>query len=198
MHTPEPVKAAMRRRARAQPDALRAVLGDPGAAPGDPGEGPRAQRHPGRRREPDRRQRRHAGPLRGVRHAARPGRRGPACSRRTGRRSWTWSRTTRRRPSSSRPPRRAARASAAALAQPVTPKTKVLYWNSPNNPTGDVFSRAEVEEVAAFARERGLAVISDEAYEDLVYEGEPTSRSRRCPGWASGPSPSSRSRRAIR
>jgi aspartate aminotransferase len=62
---------------------------------------------------------------------------------------------------------------ARALARAVTPRTKVLYWNSPNNPTGDVFGLAEVEEVAAFARERGLAVISDEAYEDLVYEGEP-------------------------
>ena len=61
----------------------------------------------------------------------------------------------------------------AALAAKVTPKTKVLYWNSPSNPTGDVFSRAETEEVAAFARDRGLAVVSDEAYEDLVYEGEP-------------------------
>jgi aspartate aminotransferase len=59
-----------------------------------------------------------------------------------------------------------------ALARRTTPRTKVLYWNSPNNPTGDVFARAEVEEVAAFARERGLAVISDEAYEDLVYEGD--------------------------
>ena len=55
----------------------------------------------------------------------------------------------------------------------VTPKTKVLYWNSPVNPTGVVFSRAEVEEVAAFARERSLVVVSDEAYEDLVYEGDP-------------------------
>ena len=61
----------------------------------------------------------------------------------------------------------------AALARLVTPKTKVLYWNSPANPTGVVFSRAEVEEAAAFARDRNLAVISDEAYEDLVYEGEP-------------------------
>ena len=61
----------------------------------------------------------------------------------------------------------------AALAAKITPRTKLLYWNSPSNPTGDVFSRAETEEVAAFARERGLAVISDEAYEDLVYEGEP-------------------------
>ncbi len=61
---------------------------------------------------------------------------------------------------------------AAALAKRTTPKTKLLYWNSPNNPTGDVFSRAETEETAAFAKERGLAVVSDEAYEDLVYEGE--------------------------
>ena len=59
-----------------------------------------------------------------------------------------------------------------ALARAITPRTKVLYWNSPNNPTGDVFSRAEVEEVCAFIRDRGLAVISDEAYEDLIYEGE--------------------------
>ena len=61
----------------------------------------------------------------------------------------------------------------AALARRTTGKTKLLYWNSPNNPTGDVFSRAETEEVAAFAQARGLAVVSDEAYEDLVYEGEP-------------------------
>src|SRR5262249_53652756 len=59
-----------------------------------------------------------------------------------------------------------------ALAKALTPKTKVLYWNSPANPTGDVFAKAEVEEVSAFARDRGLAVISDEAYEDLIYEGE--------------------------
>ena len=71
---------------------------------------------------------------------------------------------------------------AAALARGVTPKTKVLYWNNPVNPTGDVFSRAETEEAAAFARERGLAVISDEAYEDLVYEGEPTTAIASLPG----------------
>jgi len=59
----------------------------------------------------------------------------------------------------------------AALAKAATPKTKVLYWNSPTNPTGDVFSRSEIEEVCEFARERGLALISDEAYEDLIYEG---------------------------
>ena len=72
----------------------------------------------------------------------------------------------------------------AALAERVTPKTKVLYWNSPANPTGDVFSSTEVEEVAAFARERNLAVISDEAYEDLVYEGEPHVSIASLPGMA--------------
>jgi len=60
----------------------------------------------------------------------------------------------------------------ATLAQAVTSRTKVLYWNSPNNPTGDVFSRREVEEVCAFVAGSGLAMISDEAYEDLIYEGD--------------------------
>src|SRR5262245_3959440 len=72
----------------------------------------------------------------------------------------------------------------AALAKRTTPKTKVLYWNSPVNPTGVVFSRAEVEEVAAFARERNLVVVSDEAYEDLVYEGEPHVSIASLPGMA--------------
>jgi aspartate aminotransferase len=58
------------------------------------------------------------------------------------------------------------------LEQAATDKTRVLYWNSPVNPTGEVFSRAEVEEMSRFVFERGLAVISDEAYEDLIYEGE--------------------------
>lgn len=71
---------------------------------------------------------------------------------------------------------------AAALAARTTDRTRVLYWNSPANPTGDVFSRAETEEVAAFARERGLAVIADEAYEDIVYEGEPAVAMASLPG----------------
>jgi aspartate aminotransferase len=59
-----------------------------------------------------------------------------------------------------------------ALGKRVTARTKLLYWNSPTNPTGQVFSGAQVEEAAAFVRDRGLALISDEAYEDLIYEGE--------------------------
>jgi len=71
---------------------------------------------------------------------------------------------------------------AKALARRTTARTKVLYWNCPNNPTGDVFSRQEVEEIAAFARERGLAVVSDEAYEDLIYEGAPNVAIASLPG----------------
>jgi len=70
----------------------------------------------------------------------------------------------------------------AALAERATPKTKLIYWNCPNNPTGDVFTRRETEEVAAFARDHNLVVISDEAYEDLIYEGEPSTAIASLPG----------------
>ena len=53
-----------------------------------------------------------------------------------------------------------------------TPHTRAIYYNTPQNPSGIVFSRAEAEEVAAFAKKHDLIVIADEAYEDLVYEGE--------------------------
>jgi aspartate aminotransferase len=53
-----------------------------------------------------------------------------------------------------------------------TPHVRAIYYNTPQNPSGLVFTRAEAEEVAAFARERDLIVIADEAYEDLVYQGE--------------------------
>lgn len=57
------------------------------------------------------------------------------------------------------------------LEQFSTPHTRAIYYNTPQNPSGIVFSRAEAEEVAAFAKKRELVVIADEAYEDLVYEG---------------------------
>ena len=58
------------------------------------------------------------------------------------------------------------------LEQFSTPKTRAIYFNTPQNPSGLVFTLAEAEEVAAFAIERDLIVIADEAYEDLVYDGE--------------------------
>ena len=58
------------------------------------------------------------------------------------------------------------------LARYATARTRALYYNTPQNPTGMVFTREEAEAVAAFARERNLVVVADEAYEDLLYEGE--------------------------
>jgi aspartate aminotransferase len=63
----------------------------------------------------------------------------------------------------------------ADLEAKITPKTRGLYINSPNNPTGGVLTRGDLERLAALARERNLWVISDEAYEDVVFDGEPTS-----------------------
>jgi aspartate aminotransferase len=61
---------------------------------------------------------------------------------------------------------------AATLEQFATPQTRAIYYNMPSSPSGVVFTRAEAEEVAAFAIERELVVIADEAYEDLVYDGQ--------------------------
>jgi aspartate aminotransferase len=58
------------------------------------------------------------------------------------------------------------------LARYATPATRAVYYNTPQNPSGVVFSRSEAEGVAAFAQERDLVVIADEAYEDLVYDGQ--------------------------
>jgi aspartate aminotransferase len=60
----------------------------------------------------------------------------------------------------------------AALAAQLTPRTKALCLSSPQNPTGQVFTRAEITEIANFVKEHNLLVISDEAYEDIVYDGE--------------------------
>ncbi len=54
----------------------------------------------------------------------------------------------------------------------ITPKTRVLYLNSPNNPSGGVLTREDIERLAAIAKQHNLWVVSDEAYEDVVYHGE--------------------------
>jgi aspartate aminotransferase len=61
----------------------------------------------------------------------------------------------------------------AGLRQAVTPRTRMILLNSPNNPSGSVWSRAETEDVVRFALEHGLWILSDEIYRALVYEGEP-------------------------
>ena len=63
----------------------------------------------------------------------------------------------------------------AMLEAKATPRTKVLMLNFPNNPTGAVMSRADLEDIAAFARERDLLVVSDEIYGELTYDAPHTS-----------------------
>ena len=60
----------------------------------------------------------------------------------------------------------------AALEAALTPRTKALLIGYPNNPTGAVMERAKLIEVAAFAEAHDLLVISDEIYDQLVYDFE--------------------------
>lgn len=58
------------------------------------------------------------------------------------------------------------------LEKAITPKTKCVIINSPNNPTGAVYSEEELRKIASVVEKHGLYVISDEIYEKLVYGGE--------------------------
>ena len=53
----------------------------------------------------------------------------------------------------------------------ITPKTRLILFNSPHNPTGRVFTREEVQLVADLAIEHDLTVVTDEVYEHLVFDG---------------------------
>jgi arginine:pyruvate transaminase len=56
-----------------------------------------------------------------------------------------------------------------ALARAITGKTRVLWINSPHNPTGAVLTRDEIEAIAALCRRHDLWLLSDEVYEDLAF-----------------------------
>jgi aspartate aminotransferase len=55
--------------------------------------------------------------------------------------------------------------------QALTPRSRVVILCNPNNPTGTVYSREELEMVADFCREHGLFLVSDEVYREFVYDG---------------------------
>ena len=59
------------------------------------------------------------------------------------------------------------------LAAAVTPNTKALILNNPNNPTGMVYSREELEAIAQVCVEKDIYVISDEVYYSLLFDGMP-------------------------
>jgi len=56
----------------------------------------------------------------------------------------------------------------------LTPRTRCVILCNPNNPTGTVYSPAELADVAAFCREHGLFLVSDEVYREFVYDGRRT------------------------
>jgi aspartate aminotransferase len=56
-------------------------------------------------------------------------------------------------------------------AKALTPRTKLVLLCNPNNPTGTVYRREEVEAIAGFCRDHGLFLVADEVYRELVYDG---------------------------
>jgi aspartate aminotransferase len=58
------------------------------------------------------------------------------------------------------------------IAAKITPRTRVLIFNSPNNPTGTVFSIAALEKLAALAQKHDLWILSDEIYARILFDGE--------------------------
>jgi aspartate/methionine/tyrosine aminotransferase len=57
----------------------------------------------------------------------------------------------------------------------ITSRTRLLMVSNPHNPTGRVFSLAELEGIGQIAREHDLLIFADELYEDMIFEGEHTS-----------------------
>ena len=54
----------------------------------------------------------------------------------------------------------------------ITPRTKAIVINSPHNPTGAVYSRQDMRDLVRIVENSGIFLLSDEAYEDLIFEGE--------------------------
>ncbi|MFL0246925.1 pyridoxal phosphate-dependent aminotransferase [Candidatus Clostridium stratigraminis] len=58
------------------------------------------------------------------------------------------------------------------LKKAITPNTKAIIVNSPGNPTGTVYTKEELMDIALFAKENDLIIISDEIYEKLIYNSD--------------------------
>jgi aspartate aminotransferase len=64
----------------------------------------------------------------------------------------------------------------------LTPRTRLVLLCNPNNPTGTVYRRAELDEVAAFCRANGLFLVADEVYREFVYDGHASASVLSLPG----------------
>jgi len=70
------------------------------------------------------------------------------------------------------------------LAKAVTPRTRAIVFNSPNNPTGKVFTRAELQTIADLCLKHDLLAITDEIYEHIVFDGADHTPIATLPGMA--------------
>ncbi|KAI0638307.1 PLP-dependent transferase [Trametes polyzona] len=68
------------------------------------------------------------------------------------------------------------------LRRAVSPRTKMIIVNTPHNPVGKVFTRHELEQIAAIAEEHNLLVMSDEVYDSLVFDDNQHVRIATLPG----------------
>lgn len=59
----------------------------------------------------------------------------------------------------------------AALARAIRPKTRLIFVNTPGNPSGRVFTREELSEIAALCQRHGLIAVTDEIYEHIWFDG---------------------------
>jgi len=64
---------------------------------------------------------------------------------------------------------------ASMIEKAITPKTKMIMLNSPSNPSGAAFDRAELNKIVAIAKDRGIWVITDECYDRFLYDEQPYS-----------------------
>src|SRR5271166_2561343 len=64
---------------------------------------------------------------------------------------------------------------ASMIERALTPKTKLLIINSPNNPSGSVFAWPELEKIVALAKDRGIWILTDECYHRFLYDSAPVS-----------------------
>ena len=71
---------------------------------------------------------------------------------------------------------------AEALEAVLTPRTRLVILNSPNNPTGAIIPRETLAKIARLAQERNLAVLSDEIYDSLIYDGKSSTSILSFPG----------------
>src|SRR5207245_11009021 len=66
----------------------------------------------------------------------------------------------------------------------ITPRTKAIIVNTPHNPTGKVFSRAELDHIADLCHRHNLLAITDEVYEHILYDGHTHTTLASLPGMA--------------